>query len=127
MDAPPHIEQRSGWFETAPLALGVGGELVVLHISKIIESVAAWHDFGAAAVVLMPLGFLSARLARAPAWIVAGFFLAGMGGGVVVDVITDTKDRNLFPFEIAWWWALGAVPLAIGIAAARVSRRESFQ
>jgi hypothetical protein len=33
--------------------------------------------------------------------------------GVVLDVIVDTAGRNLFPFEIVIWLAIGALPVAL--------------
>jgi hypothetical protein len=126
VDAPSQIEQRSTWFEVAPLILGVGGELVILHIAKLIPPIGVWGEFGIAAIVLEPLAFLGARLSCVSAFVVGMFFLAGIACGVVIDAFTDTKDRNLFPLEIVWWWAVSLIPSALGIAAARIRRRGAF-
>jgi hypothetical protein len=43
------------------------------------------------------------------------FFVIGTAIGVLRDALTDTKeDRNLFPFEIAFWCAVFAIAMGFG-------------
>src|SRR5687768_16865953 len=78
-------------------------------------------------LVLAPAAtFASARL-KSRRWLSAILMLGGIAVGVLVDVAVDfvffAADRNLFPFEIVYWWLYGALPIAFGIVVGQLLTR----
>jgi|SRR5687768_42654 len=89
-------------------------------------------EFGVSVVVtfllLAPAAtFASARL-KSRHWLAAILMLGGIAVGVLVDVVVDfvlfARDRNLFPFEVVYWWLLGALPIAFGMIVGQLLTRR---
>lgn len=79
-------------------------------------------DFGPSLAVAFVLFFVPAVLV---AWtftlsrvLVGIAMFCGIAAGVVIDIIADgvffRRSRNLFPFEVAYWWVIGVLPIALG-------------
>ena len=51
-------------------------------------------------------------------------FIAGVALGVLLDVAIDSQERNLFPLEIFWWWALLGPGSALGALLAGTFRKH---
>ena len=88
--------------------------------------------FGAIAVGLGVVIFFAGAMWSAsrtdiPRWVSVVGFLGGTAVGVLIDVVVDwvvfSKDRNLFPFEIIWWWFIGAIPIIVGVFSGYLMRR----
>lgn len=77
-------------------------------------SVAALELFLVFAVLLLAVAAF-AGLSEWGSKISIPFFVIGAAIGVLRDALTDTKeDRNLFPFEIAFWCAMFAIAMGFG-------------
>src|SRR5216684_927167 len=63
--------------------------------------------FAISALVMVPVTLALTAFPERKGWLLAPLILLGATIGIMVDVILDTKrDRNLFPLEIAFVWAV---------------------
>ena len=73
--------------------------------------------------VLFPASFVLTFLAKRDVLAVVLFVLVGVAIGTIVNAFTDVKDRNLFPFEIVWWWVLFAPAVLLGVVSGWLTQR----
>jgi hypothetical protein len=71
------------------------------------------------AVLLFIAALLASMVSRRAHWLVALPLFAGIAIGVFVDAENDSIvnhiNRNLWPIDIVFWWAVGVIPIALGI------------
>jgi hypothetical protein len=79
-----------------------------------------WH-FAIAFLLVLPLSWILA-IRFGSGVLVFVLFLSGMAAAIVIDALLDFGHRNLFPFEVLWWWIV--VGPACGLGAIAGSRRK---
>lgn len=52
-------------------------------------------------------------------WETMFLIYVGVAFGVSIDALMSSSERNLFPFEIVWWWIVGALPTVMGLVLGR--------
>src|SRR5690349_5193200 len=81
--------------------------------------VAAW-----ALLALTPVVVIVGVWSRSPIRLLAFLMQLGLWLGVVIDVLRDTKERNLFPLEMVLWSVLVMPSLLVGVAILWTLRRS---
>ncbi|WP_171160089.1 hypothetical protein [Usitatibacter palustris] len=74
--------------------------------------------------IFVGLAAVAGYLAPDRFWASILLIYVGVAIGTTVDALMSSSGRNLFPFEIAWWWLVGALPLAMGIHLGRSVAKE---
>jgi hypothetical protein len=112
------------------LVLVVAGAASTIVASRGSELLA--NNLMASVALAMAIFFLGAFLSASKfeGWrlVSVAMFLGGIALSVLIDAIVDSavysRDRNLFPLEIAWWWLIGIVPVTVGVIARHLLHRS---
>jgi hypothetical protein len=102
------------------VVLGIGlSAAAVLVTDRILAAVAEWTGAGLlfVAIALAQFGGIAAFICRrlgGPTWRAGMSMFVGIPIGVLTDAMFDwvynSKDRNLFPFEILVFWIIALAP-----------------
>lgn len=117
----PHMEKTHRVWLTGSV---IGGIYVTVcyRVPDLINMEPLQHVYLSFAV-LFPASLLLTVLAKRGFLPVVLFVSVGVAIGTVVDVFSDVRDRNLFPFEILWWWVLFAPAVFLGAVAGWIAQR----
>ena len=109
-----------------PLLTGAVASIAASRTSELLPTFGA-IAVGLGVVIFFAGAMWSASRTDIPRWVSVVGFLGGTAVGVLIDVVVDwvvfSKDRNLFPFEIIWWWFIGAIPIIVGVFSGYLMRR----
>lgn len=114
----------------APVIFGTFDSLFAIHgVDYLTPGGTLWAKLGLAAAVFgSTAALVPGRPGRGIATLGAWMFL-GIALGVVIDAVGDkllfSRDRSLFPIEIALWWAFALAPVAGGLALRALCRRSA--
>jgi hypothetical protein len=109
------------------VAVAIGGLFVTICYR--VPSVNNWtplHQVYLSFAVLFPASFALAFLARRDFLSIVFFVFVGVTVGTIIDAFSDVTDRNLFPFEIAWWCVLFTPAVLLGAIGGWLTHRMRY-
>jgi hypothetical protein len=105
------------------------GALVPIGVSRGPFEAGFGVSVAATFLLLVPAATFAAVKLKSNRLFAAILMFGGLAAGVVVDVVIDLVffaiDRNLFPFEVMYWWLLGAIPIALGFVGGHLLTRKA--
>jgi hypothetical protein len=106
----------------APTLVGFVLVIAQLRISALSAVSPIWQ-FAISFALIFPIAWLAvSRFGRGLVVFIA--FIVGVALGVLTDVALDPNERNLFPIEVIWWWALLGPGCAVGAIVGSALRRH---
>lgn len=109
-------------------AVGIGAVVCTYRIGARLDWFEGFLGWGIGAFVFFSAAASIAFFHPKSSWFSVVVMLAGIPFGVGADATYDSfvnhRDRNLFPFEIEFWWVFTLFPTIIGHAVGRFFRKS---
>ena len=110
----------------AILAYSAVAILAACWLSRALGLEASFLLWGLGALALFCVALVVGRVSPVTLGNGILFIALGIALGTMLDaILAETLmglSRNMWPFDIAFWWVLGSVPVALGLTLGRILR-----